>query len=831
MSAYGNLICPICMVSELTAATKVYPLCQCKLSICFDCLRRWAETKYCCPFCNIPFTQIALQQTEQELRVRLLEQVDTGKLEEVVSAWAELLRHLRTEMEVGLTVLNIDALGDDDGFYDLVWQPLQRSRTPFFPSNWGETSSISSMYSNIHNTHLLPPSLLSNASSMLIVQPSLSLSFTQPSNIPHGYLTPPQTSTNMNNEELPEGFSNETENLNDEPSSNVNEKLRNIHSSNGQPLGTDLRTFLSSPGNKVLLQDISSPPLDKYGSVRTGDLNLPPTPNSWVRPNSLRNLPHQSAGNLSTNSTSSIVEELIHKNGTQVKLILSKQLNVRWLVSLRPGTPSARKYGSNTVGVIMKHVKERVLVEGLERSAEMSLTVRLLDGSWLTKVPVDDLCSKGRRASLTEWLRIGDLLWTRFGIGMAKELHPKLGRVTVQFLGRFTDPWESSSRNRHVIYEELRSVLHNSHTVSRCSQVDEQKGDKRSDKEAINRDHWWHGQIVSAPPSGPNIKYTVIPMLCKTDTDISRRDAEEEILSLDSDDINLPPLSFGKTERESVPFQPHSLEENMDGEGMILENEWTKTKHTVTPIPPKTTACIERKYPGEDRSPGLDNGDVHLPFPNLCRTEKPSVIFCQATPRQEIMEESTVSEKDVKRIVGRPPSGTKVKHTANAMLSKMNTDISIETEQEGLLVLDSSVINPDPSITARAKRQRLLLQPAAFMLESKTSSEDEIEEPVTMKSPLNITGLTSSSGSFVLPGREPSHGKAEERQSYIVESDVPEFDLPTVGEDKSTLRIIYDTDIKTVLSAQDLIARIEKRAERLEIIRTTENAEQMSITM
>jgi len=839
MSAHDDLVCPICMVSELTAATKVYPLCQCKLSICFDCLRRWAETKYCCPFCNIPFTQIALQQTEQELRVRLRGKVDTGKLEEVVSAWTELLRHLRTEMEVGLTVLNMDSLGDDDGFYDLVWQPLQRSRTPFLPSNWGQMSSTSSTYSNIRNTQLLPPSVLNNGNngpSMLIVQPSLSVSFTQPSNNPHGYLPPPQTSMNTDNKEHPEAFSNETDNLNLEPIGNFNEEHRHIHtlmpSSNGQPVGTDLRTCLSSPGNKILFQDISNLPFDNDGSVRTDDLKLPSTPNSWVQPNSLRNWPHQSAGNLSTYSTSSVVEELIRKNGNLVKLILSKQLNVRWVVSLRPGTASARKYGSNTVGVIMKHVKEHRLVEELEGFEQMSLTVRLLDGSWLTKVPVDDLCSKGRRATLTEWLRIGDLLWTRFGICIAKELHPKLGRVTVQFLGRFTDPWECSSRNRHVIYEELRGVLYNSRTPRRCSQDDEQKDDKRSRKEEIKREHNWRGQIVNAPLSGAEIMYKVIPMPCKKDSDISRRDAEEERLQLDSDDINLQPPNFGKTERESVPFQPHSLEENMDGDRMILGNEGTKTKYTVTPMLPKTIPSTERKYPGEDRSPGLDNGHVYLPFNDLRRTEKPSVCFLPATPREEIIEKSTISEKDVERIVGRPPSGTKVKHTANAMLSKMNTDISIsKTEQERLLVLDSSVINSDPSITARAKRQRLLLQPTIFKLESKTSSEDVIEEPFITKSPLNINGMTSSSGSFVLPRREPSHGKADTRQSYIVEPDLPEFNLPNVGEDKSTVRIIYDTDIKTVLSAQDLIARIEKRAERLEIIRTTKNAQQLSITI
>jgi len=61
-----------------------------------------------------------------------------------------------------------------------------------------------------------------------------------------------------------------------------------------------------------------------------------------------------------------------------VKSIMSKKLNVRWLVSLRPGTKSATKYGPNTVGVIMKHVMEHDLGEGFE---QLTLSLRLLDGS------------------------------------------------------------------------------------------------------------------------------------------------------------------------------------------------------------------------------------------------------------------------------------------------------------------------------------------------------------------------------------------------------------------------------------------------------------------
>jgi len=827
MSEYDDVLCPICMVSELTAATKVYPLCLCKLSICFDCLRRWAETKYCCPFCNIPFTQIALQQTEDELRVRLRGKVETGKLEEVVSAWAELLNHLRAEMEIGLTVLSMDSLGDDDdGFYDFVWEPLQRSRTPFFPSDWGRISSTSSMFSisNTRNARFAPPSVsnnVNNMASLLIVQPSLSMSLTQPSNIPQVF--PTQLSRNADNEKLPEGFSKETDAVNLELSSNVIENLRHISSSNSQPNTTNLGPCFSRkaaifPGNKK-----SSPPFGNDCYVRTGDLNVPTTPNNWNRPNSLRNWRNQSAGNLSINSTSSKVEEILRKNGSQaaqVKLILSKQLKVRWVVRLRPGTLSARKYGSNALGVIMKHVKQNDFGEGFD---EMTLTVRLLDGSWLTEVPEEHLSSVGRRATLTEWLRIGDLLRTRFGICMAKELNPELGQVTVQFLGRFIDPWECSSLNRHVIHEELRSVLYNSRTLSRCSHGDELKLDMRSQKEEIKGKLNPLGHIVNTPLPGNKIKLTVIPLLSNKDKDSSRRDAEEHKFFLDSDDVNLPPCIPGSTERASVPFEPHTPTEDMKGEDIILANEFTKVKHIVNPMLPKTKAGNSKRYAFEDWSPVLDNGNAKLPDQNLDITDKPSNFFQRATTQEEMIEKRMT---DV-RVVGLPLSGIKAKHTANAMVSRSNTDVPSETEQDELLVLEYSDLKLDSSTTTRSTRRSLLIQPATTNLGSETSAEDGIEEPFIPKSLLH-TGLTNSSGSFILPGSGPFYRKAGTRQSY---SDLPEFNLPPEGEEKLTVRIIYDTDIKTVVSAQDLIAPIEKRAERLEAIRTAGAAEHLSITI
>jgi len=127
MTDYDETLCPICMVSELTAAMRVYPLCQCKLSICFDCLKRWAETKYCCPFCNIPFTQDALKQTEEQLKMRLQGQVAVDVLEIVVEAWLSLLAALRPELELGLAVLHMNS-----GLPENYSPMLTRLQVPFF---------------------------------------------------------------------------------------------------------------------------------------------------------------------------------------------------------------------------------------------------------------------------------------------------------------------------------------------------------------------------------------------------------------------------------------------------------------------------------------------------------------------------------------------------------------------------------------------------------------------------------------------------------------------------------------------------------------------------
>merc|ERR1719334_1782290 len=78
----------------------------------------------------------------------------------------------------------MDSLSDDDGFYDLLTQPLQRAGTPFLPSNWGQRSSTASTYSNRHDG----PRSASNIPTLSIVQPSFSMSLTPGSQNQHANL-------------------------------------------------------------------------------------------------------------------------------------------------------------------------------------------------------------------------------------------------------------------------------------------------------------------------------------------------------------------------------------------------------------------------------------------------------------------------------------------------------------------------------------------------------------------------------------------------------------------------------------------------------------------
>jgi len=117
--------------------------------------------------------------------------------------------------------------------------------------------------------------------------------------------------------------------------------------------------------------------------------------------------------------------------------ILAKQLYVRELVKILPGTKLARKLAPGSFGVVMKYIgKLQTRADGdlrLNKYHPISLSVRLLNGSWLNKVAVEDVEATGERATLRQYLRVGDLLQTRFGIALTCEVHQRSGQVTIRY--------------------------------------------------------------------------------------------------------------------------------------------------------------------------------------------------------------------------------------------------------------------------------------------------------------------------------------------------------------------------------------------------------------
>lgn len=117
--------------------------------------------------------------------------------------------------------------------------------------------------------------------------------------------------------------------------------------------------------------------------------------------------------------------------------ILAKQLYVRELVKILPGTKLASMLAPGSFGVVMKYIgKLQSRADGdfrMDKYHPISLTVRLLNGSWLNKVAVEDVEATGERATLRQYLRVGDLLQTRFGIALTCEIHQSSGQVTIRY--------------------------------------------------------------------------------------------------------------------------------------------------------------------------------------------------------------------------------------------------------------------------------------------------------------------------------------------------------------------------------------------------------------
>jgi len=621
MSDYGDKYCPICTTSELTAATKVYPLCECKLSICFDCLRRWAETKYCCPFCNISFTQNALNQTKEELRIRLRHKVAPAMLEGVIEDWNDLLEQLRSHMEIGLTVLNMDSPSDDDDeFYDLLNQPLQRSRTPFLPSSWGQRSSTASSYSN---RHLGPPSV-SNVPAFSIVQPSFSMSLTPCSHNEQANLRADHscTLTITDDIQLPAPTQSAPNSPPTEFYQNIQRNVTRNKSANDHPCCTSLTLGITSSTDDWSFQNQVPMPirLENYHE-RTLWLSSPTSIEDQQKWH------NQHVDNFSISTVrSSKVDEFVRRHHDHLKSLLSNGLNVRDLVRIRPGTVLAKKFGPNSLGVIMKHSRELQYGASLEAKQPVSLILRLLDGSWLNPVRLEDVEPEGKKATLRQWLRIGDLLWTRFGIATAEELHPDSGQIAIQFLRHFAISEGTSCRSRGEIHQELRSVLFDSRAPSRWSH----SGDVReTDEEPIfwekkkDNKNEYHGSRTFSGTSQKDVGSPISEICIKW----PECDGEDIVPELTCGNVKLDAL----TERPSILLQPAPSNDtkNLSQKLRICEPaDFSKHLSNISLGSislSSSTKDYNRARASYNVLPATEQGDV---TPTLCRdTEKLKKIW------------------------------------------------------------------------------------------------------------------------------------------------------------------------------------------------------------
>lgn len=125
--------CPVCQDADLEGATRYYPLCDCRESLCFECLEKIIKSSFRCPFCNLDFTAETLRQTEQDLRKKMLKSrvPKTDSLDKIVKEWAGILNSLSSAMEDELMYMDCgddtdNGMGDD--LPDLFGGPLALRR-------------------------------------------------------------------------------------------------------------------------------------------------------------------------------------------------------------------------------------------------------------------------------------------------------------------------------------------------------------------------------------------------------------------------------------------------------------------------------------------------------------------------------------------------------------------------------------------------------------------------------------------------------------------------------------------------------------------------------
>jgi len=152
---------------------------------------------------------------------------------------------------------------------------------------------------------------------------------------------------------------------------------------------------------------------------------------------------------------------------------------------LRPGSslpvPGARRRNNNTDRMIRKRIaklrsmlglgiremvtvnstgKIGVLMKISRRGTDLMLTIRLLDGTWLKRVEISKVSAKGTRAGLDLYLRLGDIMLTRFGVAIVRGINSESGEISVEFRGPHKYNTRPASLTRKWQTERAPTIRH-----------------------------------------------------------------------------------------------------------------------------------------------------------------------------------------------------------------------------------------------------------------------------------------------------------------------------------------------------------------------------------
>lgn len=91
--------------------------------------------------------------------------------------------------------------------------------------------------------------------------------------------------------------------------------------------------------------------------------------------------------------------------------------------------------GIREVVTINETGKTGVLMKISRRGTDLFLTIRLMCGTWLKNVEISKVTAKGTRANLELYLRLGDIMITRFGVAIVRGISRETGEISVEFRG------------------------------------------------------------------------------------------------------------------------------------------------------------------------------------------------------------------------------------------------------------------------------------------------------------------------------------------------------------------------------------------------------------